>query len=176
MKTIFAVALSLLTFVAPTGWADESKEKETVELFRNAGTGGMIDSAHGYAVFPSIRKGGIGIGGAYGKGGVYVGGKRVGLTSMSQVSYGLQLGGQAYSQIIFFRDASAFNDFSSGNFEFGAGQRGGVDCGGLSANLYRRVGFGFCGHRCAFEHRDRIKLRQPQRYGGFHHCQGRSDV
>jgi len=120
MKTIFAVALSLLTFVAPAGWADESKEKETVELFRNAGTGGMIDSAHGYAVFPSIGKGGIGIGGAYGKGGVYVGGKRVGLTSMSQVSYGLQLGGQAYSQIIFFRDASAFNDFSSGNFEFDA--------------------------------------------------------
>ena len=64
MKTIFAVALSLLTFVAPAGWADESKEKDTVELFRNAGTGGMIDSAHGYAVFPSIGKGGIGIGGA----------------------------------------------------------------------------------------------------------------
>ena len=80
----------------------------------------MIDSAYGYAVFPTIGKGGIGIGGAHGKGGVYRGGKRVGLTSMSQISYGLQLGGQSYSQIIFFRDERAFTDFTSGNFEFGA--------------------------------------------------------
>ena len=80
----------------------------------------MIDSAYGYAVFPTIGKGGIGIGGAHGKGGVYRGGKRVGLTSMSQISYGLQLGGLSYSQIIFFRDERAFTDFTSGNFEFGA--------------------------------------------------------
>lgn len=80
----------------------------------------MIDSAYGRAVFPTIGKGGIGIGGAHGKGGVYRGGKRVGLTSMSQISYGLQLGGQSYSQIIFFRDERAFTDFTSGNFEFGA--------------------------------------------------------
>ena len=80
----------------------------------------MIDNAYGYAVFPTIGKGGIGIGGAHGKGGVYRGGKRVGLTSMSQISYGLQLGGQSYSQVIFFRDERAFTDFTSGNFEFGA--------------------------------------------------------
>ena len=80
----------------------------------------MIDNAYGYAVFPTIGKSGIGIGGAHGKGGVYRGGKRVGLTSMSQISYGLQLGGQSYSQVIFFRDERAFTDFTSGNFEFGA--------------------------------------------------------
>ena len=80
----------------------------------------MIDSAWGYAVYPTIGKGGIGIGGAHGKGGVYRGGKRVGLTNMSQISYGLQLGGQSYSHIIFFRDERAFTDFTSGNVEFGA--------------------------------------------------------
>ena len=110
----------LLMLTAPLGWADEGKDAEAVENFRNAGTGNMIDTAYGYAVFPTIGKGGIGIGGAHGKGGVYRGGKRVGLTSMSQISYGLQLGGQSYSQIIFFRDERAFTDFTSGNFEFGA--------------------------------------------------------
>ena len=120
MKLVAKLSMVLLILTAPLGWADEAKDAETVNNFRQAGTGNMIDTAYGYAVFPTIGKGGIGIGGAHGKGGVYRGGKRVGLTSMSQISYGLQLGGQSYSQIIFFRDERAFNDFSSGNFEFGA--------------------------------------------------------
>ena len=49
-----------------------------------------------------------------------MGGKRVGQTKMNQITYGLQLGGQVYSQMIFFRDKRAFEDFTSGNFEFGA--------------------------------------------------------
>ena len=120
MTLLARLSMVLLMLTAPLGWADECKDAEAVENFRNAGTGNMIDSAYGYAVFPTIGKGGIGIGGAHGKGGVYRGGKRVGLTSMSQISYGLQLGGQSYSQIIFFRDERAFTDFTSGNFEFGA--------------------------------------------------------
>ena len=120
MKLVAKLSMVLLMLTAPLGWADEGKDAEAVENFRNAGTGNMIDSAYGYAVFPTIGKGGIGIGGAHGIGGVYRGGKRVGLTSMSQISYGLQLGGQSYSQIIFFRDERAFTDFTSGNFEFGA--------------------------------------------------------
>jgi hypothetical protein len=120
MKLVAKLSMVLLMLTAPLGWADEGKDAEAVENFRNAGTGNMIDSAYGYAVFPTSGKGGIGIGGAHGKGGVYRGGKRVGLTSMSQISYGLQLGGQSYSQIIFFRDERAFTDCTSGNFEFGA--------------------------------------------------------
>lgn len=120
MTLLARLSMVLLMLTAPLGWADEGKDAEAVENFRNAGTGNMIDSAYGYAVFPTIGKGGIGIGGAHGKGGVYRGGKRVGLTSMSQISYGLQLGGQSYSQIIFFRDERAFTDFTSGKFEFGA--------------------------------------------------------
>ena len=120
MTLLARLSMVLLMLTTPLGWADEGKDAEAVENFRNAVTGNMIDSAYGYAVFPTIGKGGIGIGGAHGKGGVYRGGKRVGLTSMSQISYGLQLGGQSYSQIIFFRDERAFTDFTSGNFEFGA--------------------------------------------------------
>ena len=98
MTLLARLSMVLLMLTAPLGWADEGKDAEAVENF----TGNMIDTAYGYAVFPTIGKGGIGIGGAHGKGGVYHGGKRVGLTSMSQISYGLQLGGQSYSQIIFF--------------------------------------------------------------------------
>jgi lipid-binding SYLF domain-containing protein len=90
-------------------------------VFRNAGESGtFFGKSCGYAVFPTIGKGGIGIGGAYGKGRVYAQGKHVGNTSMTQVTVGFQPGGQACSQIIFFEDERAYKEFTSGYFEFGA--------------------------------------------------------
>ena len=80
----------------------------------------FFESAHGYAVFPTVGKGGLGVGGSHGKGQVYRGGKAIGFTSTSDVSIGLQAGGQAYSQIIFFQDAASLDKFTSGNFEFAA--------------------------------------------------------
>jgi lipid-binding SYLF domain-containing protein len=118
MKTLIASLFAAIALVAQPVLADDIST--TIENFRSAGAGDFIDDAYGYAVFPSIGKGGIGIGGAHGKGEVYRGGKLVGKTKMSQITYGLQLGGQVYSQMIFFRDERAFDDFTSGNFEFGA--------------------------------------------------------
>jgi lipid-binding SYLF domain-containing protein len=118
MKTLIASLFAAIALVAQPVLADDIST--TIDNFRGAGAGEFIDDAYGYAVFPSIGKGGIGIGGAHGKGEVYRGGKLVGKTKMSQITYGLQLGGQVYSQIIFFRDERAFDDFTSGNFEFGA--------------------------------------------------------
>ena len=80
----------------------------------------FFGSAHAYALFPSIGKGGLGIGGSHGKGQVYVGDKVVGFTSTTDVSIGLQAGGQAYSQVIFFQNAEALNRFTAGKFEFAA--------------------------------------------------------
>lgn len=80
----------------------------------------FFDSAAGYAVFPSVGKGAIGVGGAYGKGLVIVGDNAVGRTSLSQVSLGLSLGGQKYAQFIFFRDDVALGHFQRGNWELGA--------------------------------------------------------
>ena len=74
----------------------------------------------GYAVFPTIGKGGIGVGGAYGKGVVYDGGLIVGYCDMSQASIGLQLGGQSYTEIILFSTRDALNTFKAGNFAFDA--------------------------------------------------------
>ncbi|HET9735057.1 MAG TPA: YSC84-related protein, partial [Burkholderiales bacterium] len=92
-----------------------------VKVFRDAGQSGKyFGSAYGYAIFPTIGKGGVGIGGAHGQGRVYAKGAHVGDTTMTQLTVGLQLGGQAYSQIIFFQNKAAYDQFTSGNFEFGA--------------------------------------------------------
>ena len=79
-----------------------------------------FDKAYGYAVFPTVGKGGLGIGGAYGKGQVYRGGKVTGITKLVKVSIGLQAGGQAFSQVIFFKDKRAYDEFTSGQFAFDA--------------------------------------------------------
>ena len=118
MRTLFISLFTIFALTAQPALADDVDT--AIENFRGAGAGDFIDDAYGYAVFPSIGKGGIGIGGAHGKGEVFRGGKKVGKTKMSQITYGLQLGGQVYSQMIFFRDERAFDDFTSGNFEFGA--------------------------------------------------------
>ncbi len=123
LRTLQGAALSLLLAFSHGVFADDhaTDYSETIKVFKNAGeSGDFFGKSYGYAVFPSIGKGGIGIGGAHGKGGVFAGGKQVGKTSMTQVTYGLQLGGQVYSQIIFFEDKRAFDEFTSGNFEFGA--------------------------------------------------------
>lgn len=120
MKSKYAVALLLILAVPFSGaWADSYDE--TLEVFKAAGeSGSFFDNCYGYVVFPTIGKGGIGIGGARGKGRVYAKGEHVGDTTMTQLTVGFQLGGQAYSQIIFLQDERAFSEFTSGNFEFGA--------------------------------------------------------
>lgn len=118
MQIFRAAVLSFCAFMMQPAMADDIET--TLDNFRTAGAGDFIDDAYGYAVFPSIGKGGIGIGGAHGKGSVYKGGKRTGTVKMNQITYGLQLGGQVYSQMIFFRDERSYSDFTSGNFEFGA--------------------------------------------------------
>lgn len=80
----------------------------------------FIQKSYGYALFPTIGKGGFGVGGAHGKGKVFRNGAVTGDTSMTQLTIGFQLGGQAYSQVIFFQDKHAYQRFTSGKFEFGA--------------------------------------------------------
>ncbi|WP_428609551.1 YSC84-related protein [Sedimenticola sp.] len=80
----------------------------------------FFNKAYGYAIFPTVGKAGIGLGGAYGEGEVYRQGHYLGTSSLSQITIGFQLGGQAYTEIIFFKDKRALNDFTSGNFEFNA--------------------------------------------------------
>ena len=109
----------LFTFSATIVHAD--KYADTISVFqKSAEVQPFFKNAYGYAVFPTVGKGGIGIGGAYGKGKVYRQGKVTGTTSLFKATFGFQLGGQAFSEIIFFKDKRAFDEFTSGQFEFDA--------------------------------------------------------
>jgi lipid-binding SYLF domain-containing protein len=111
--------IATLLMVAATASADDFDD--TVTTFRNAGESGTyFNNSYAYAVFPTVGKGGLGVGAAHGSGRVYVQGKYVGDVKMNQISVGLQAGGQAFSQIIFFEDKRAFDEFASGTFEFDA--------------------------------------------------------
>ena len=80
----------------------------------------MLTQTYGFAVLPTIGKGGVGIGGAGGTGCVFKGDTHTGNVSMGQVTIGFQLGGQAYSQLILFKNSDVYDEFVSGQFEFGA--------------------------------------------------------
>ena len=125
--------LSLVLLAVAPARADDYSA--TVNAFRNAGESGkFFNSAYGYAVFPTIGKIGFVLGGAYGEGRVYAAGQYVGDTSMTQLTAGWQLGGQAYSQIIFFQNQSAYQEFTSGNFEFSAQATAVAVTAGVSAD------------------------------------------
>lgn len=121
MKRTLGTLLGAALFLwSTTIWADPYTD--TINLFRNAGqSAAFFHNSYGYAVFPTIGKGGLVVGAAHGNGRVYRQGNYVGDTSMTQVSVGAQAGGQAYSQIVFFQDQRAFEEFTKGNFEFGVG-------------------------------------------------------
>jgi lipid-binding SYLF domain-containing protein len=118
-RTLSHIMSVLLMLWGAASWADEYTD--TVAQFKSADeSSSFVENSYGYAVFPSIGKGGFMVGGAHGDGRVYKQGEYVGDTSLTQVSVGLLAGGQAYSQIIFFKDQAAFDQFTKGNFEFGA--------------------------------------------------------
>jgi lipid-binding SYLF domain-containing protein len=80
----------------------------------------LVRTAYGYAVFPSVGKGGVGLGGAYGQGILYEHGVFVGYCDMSQASIGFQFGGQSYTEIIVFENKGAADSFRSGDFALAA--------------------------------------------------------
>jgi lipid-binding SYLF domain-containing protein len=117
--TLGVLAGAVLLLCAAVSRADDYTD--TIELFKKAGASSeFFKNSYGYAVFPGIGKGGFIVGGAHGTGRVYEHGNYVGDVSMTQVSVGLQAGGQGFREIIFLQDKRAFDDFTSGAFEFGA--------------------------------------------------------
>ena len=116
--------------------------QETIYQFEQTDPGieHLFKTSVGYAVFPTIGAGAVGVGGAYGRGQVYEAGRFVGYCDMTQASVGIQLGGQAYSEVIFFNSESALESFKSGEFSF-SGQASAVALErGVSANANFRNG------------------------------------
>ena len=132
MKKLAAILITLSMVFASTAalaaWEPDKNDKLELSAAKalitakekDSGMADVFDGAYAYAVFPKVGKGGIGIGGAHGKGIVIRGDSTVATTSLSQVTVGFQLGGQVYSQFILFKDKTAFDNFARGNFELGA--------------------------------------------------------
>ena len=131
MKTMLIRAVCLTAMLAVgTAYAWDPKKAEELNgkameakasmLEKDPDMQRFFDSAAAYVIIPTVGKGGVGIGGAYGKGLLYEGGAPVAEVSLSQLTIGFQWGGQAYSEFIFFEDAAALEDFKRGNYELGA--------------------------------------------------------
>jgi lipid-binding SYLF domain-containing protein len=122
-KKFYALVVALIALQSTSVYAAATLQEcqETLAQFRELGNvSELLGQSYGYAVLPTIGKAGVGVGGAGGSGCVFKGGKHSGNVSMGQVTIGWQLGGQAYSQIILFKNADVYNDFTQGQFEFGA--------------------------------------------------------
>jgi lipid-binding SYLF domain-containing protein len=135
MVALLSAALGV-ALTSPPAAAQDDVPKVIAEFTKaDSGIAKFFQNAYGYVVFPTVGKGGIGIGGARGKGWVYERGKLVGKSTLTQVTVGLQLGGQSYSEVIFFKDTTALRDFQRGNFELGAQASAVAITAGASANL-----------------------------------------
>ena len=107
-KILFSV---FMLFSATSALAAASPEKcqQAMAKFKQLGNvSEMLAQSYGYAVLPTIGKGGVGVGGAGGSGCVFAGGKHTGNVSMGQVTIGWQLGGQSYSELILFKNAESY--------------------------------------------------------------------
>lgn len=129
MKTIKKIILTGLLFATVGLTAQNTKDKQVMRdatkakatlLNKDAGLSKFFDSAAGYAIFPNVGKGGFIIGGASGNGVVYENGAAIGMTSLKKINIGLQAGGQAVIEVIFFQNSAALERFKQGNYEFSA--------------------------------------------------------
>lgn len=128
LNGLFSLIFLLAAGSSQAGWDPSEKSEirqqstQTLKDFRKKDPSlkRFFNNAAGWAVFPTVGKGGFGIGGAYGEGVLYEGGKVVGYADLKQVTIGFQLGGQAYSEIIFFKNKAAVERFKSDNLEFDA--------------------------------------------------------
>jgi lipid-binding SYLF domain-containing protein len=138
--TVGIMAVAGLLVTAPSARAQTDDEvQEVIKEFAKGDPGmqAWFREAHGYAVFPSVGKGAVGVGGAHGKGLVYERGTLIGKTSLTALTVGFQLGGQAFREVIFFKDKTALDDFIRGNFEFEAG----VSAVALKAGASKDLGY-----------------------------------
>ena len=115
------ILVTVMLALALSNPAQADKFADTIDIYKKSGAvEPFFKGAYGYAVFPTIGKAGFGIGGSYGTGQVYQGGKVTGETSLIKATIGFQAGAQAFSEMIFFEDKRAYDEFTSGEFEFDA--------------------------------------------------------
>jgi lipid-binding SYLF domain-containing protein len=122
---VLALALTLAMPVTPASLSlarDESDALSVIAKFKekDPGLDRVFRESAGYVVFPTVAKGGFGVGAARGKGYVYEDGRLIGRSTLTQLTVGLQAGGQAYSEIIFLEDRAALENFKRGHLKLDA--------------------------------------------------------
>ncbi|MBP0903696.1 YSC84-related protein [Mariniflexile gromovii] len=129
MKTLKKLMIACVTLITVTAVAQTNKDKEIMAdaqkakstlIAKDAGLEKFFKNASGYAIFPNVGKGGLIVGGASGNGVVYENGTAIGMTSLKKINIGLQAGGQAVIEVIFFETDAALEKFKQGNYEFSA--------------------------------------------------------
>lgn len=133
MKCVYSIGLVVLAVLfaagcetapqsAPERAALQDDVQATMTRMRahDPGLNDLMRASYGYVLFPSVGKGGLVVGGAYGRGEVFEKGQRVGYANLQQASVGLQAGGQEYSELIVFENEFALRRFQAGNYSFGA--------------------------------------------------------
>ncbi len=143
-RNIVAVLAVMSFALTTTSWAwdaDEAEEydqkaQQAIALFKakDPDIQKFFDTSSGYVVIPTVGKAGFGIGGARGKGVLYEDGEVTANVTLTQLSFGFQAGGQAYSEFIFFEDDVALADFKRGNYELGAQASAVAVTAGVSAD------------------------------------------
>jgi lipid-binding SYLF domain-containing protein len=139
MKIFQWVVLPVFLVMAAAGFnlAQADEYTDTVEVFaKSPVVKPFLDNSYGYAVFPTVGKGGFVVGGSYGTGRVYAQGKATGTAKLIKATIGFQAGGQAFSQMVFFEDQRAYEEFTSGSFELDAG----VSAVAITAGVQAKAG------------------------------------
>jgi lipid-binding SYLF domain-containing protein len=146
MRMLALVLLALPVMAASgssQGTSDEHQDVlNTIATFqkKDPGLQKFFGNSAGYAVFPTVGEGAVGIGAAHGGGELIAGGKAIGKISMTQVTVGAQLGGQSYSEIILFETQNTLDSFKRGDFTFAAQASAVALASGASANAAYRDG------------------------------------
>ena len=119
-KALTLIATIILTLSIATAHAWDPREVDKLGAGSDEAKQAMLEKDPSMQIIPTVGKGGIGIGGARGKGLLYEGGKPSAIVTLTQLTVGFQWGGQTYSEFIFFKDGDALDKFKSNNYELGA--------------------------------------------------------
>ncbi len=129
MQMIRYFILFTTLFFFTTAWTQSKDDQKDIDkalatkklfLSKDNGLAKFFNESYAFAIFPTVGKGAAVVGGAHGGGTVFKEDKAVGKTTLSQLTVGLQLGGQSYMEVIFFEDERAYTNFIEGNLKLSA--------------------------------------------------------
>jgi lipid-binding SYLF domain-containing protein len=149
MKTLKSIALIAMAILAFNANAQNPKDQKIMKDAKKAkeklmkmevGLDQFFTASTGYVIFPNVGKGGLIIGGASGNGVVYENGTMIGMADLKKLSIGLQAGGQAITEIIFFETEADLAEFKDGDYEFSAEASAVAIKSGVAVNAKYREG------------------------------------